>query len=357
MNNKYNAFRSYNFTPYMVGGFIIATLSSVIEYFIRINTNDPQQFIPLFIRSHLATIFLAISVAVFEKHFKKIAAQRTFLFLVLIRSISLMLIISFWLFVMNGIWIGYHDQKAFWEGIIQYWSDNIYIINLVSIFIVLTILIGISQITYLFRKGEFFNFIIGRYHRPKEIERIFCFIDLTASTTIAEKLEHYQFGNFLKDYYADITLALKQTKAEIYLYVGDEIILSWTYKNALKDNNMLRCFFLMRDIIQQLKPKYLDRYGFIPEFKSGMHGGKVIVTWVGELKKEIVYLGDVLNTTSRIQEDCKRLDKDFLISKDILDHIKDLDGFEATFVEETIPRGKEKAIKLFSIKRIKQKTS
>lgn len=352
MNNKFSAFRSYNFTPYIVGGIIIAALFSVIEYFIRINTDDPQQYIPLFTRSQLATFFLAISVAVFEKYFKKIAAQKTFLFLVLVRSISFTLIISFWLFVMNGIWSIYNDQTPFWEGIIRYWSDKIYIINLVSIFIVLIILIGIAQITYLFRKGEIFNFIIGRYHRPKEIERIFCFIDLTASTTIAEKLEHHQFGNFLKDYYADITQALKQTKAEIYLYVGDEIILSWTYKNALRDNNLLNCFFLMKDIIQDLKPKYLDKYGFIPEFKAGMHGGKVIVTWVGELKKEIVYLGDVLNTTSRIQEDCKRLNKDFLISKDILENIKDLKGFEADFVEETIPRGKEKSIKLFSVKRI-----
>jgi len=250
---------------------------------------------------------------------------------------------------MNGIWIGYNDKVSFWEGLSMYWSGYGYLINLVSVFAVLMIVTGVGQISFLFRKGELINFIIGKYHKPKEIDRVFCFIDLKGSTTIAEKLGHYDFAMFLKDYYSDITSALQQTKAEIYQYVGDEIILSWTYANALKENNMLNCFFMMKSIISELKPKYIHKYGYSPEFKAGMHGGKVIVTWVGEIKKEIVYIGDVLNTTSRIQEDCKRLNKEFLISEDILNKIENINSYEASFVEETVPRGKEKTVKLFSI--------
>jgi adenylate cyclase len=70
---------------------------------------------------------------------------------------------------------------------------------------------------------------------------------------------------------------------------------------------------------------------------------------VGELKKEIVYIGDTVNTASRIQEGCKRLEKDFLISEDILKHIRSLGATQATFLEDTIPRGKEKRIKLYSL--------
>jgi adenylate cyclase len=67
------------------------------------------------------------------------------------------------------------------------------------------------------------------------------------------------------------------------------------------------------------------------------------------MKKEIVYIGDVLNTATRIQEDCKRLEKDFLISEDLLNRIDRLDKITASFVEETIPRGKENQIRLYSL--------
>jgi len=108
----------------------------------------------------------------------------------------------------------------------------------------------------------------------------------------------------------------------------------------------------MKEIIQSVKQKYISKYGVYPEFKAGLHGGKVIVTWVGVLKKEIVYVGDVVNTTARIQEDCKRLAKDFLISEDLLNRISGLDNVRASFVEETIPRGKEESIKLYSLEKL-----
>ena len=96
----------------------------------------------------------------------------------------------------------------------------------------------------------------------------------------------------------------------------------------------------------------MDKYGVCPDFKAGMHGGDVIVTWVGELKKEIVYIGDVLNTTARIREDCKRLSKEFLISENIRKRLSGLMKISVSFVEETIPRGKEKAIKLYSLEQV-----
>ena len=112
---------------------------------------------------------------------------------------------------------------------------------------------------------------------------------------------------------------------------------------------MINCFFEMQDLIENLKPKYIEKYGVFPEFKAGLHGGQAIVTWVGELKKEIVYVGDVLNTTARIQEDCKRLGKKFLVSEELLKEVTDLKNVKAQFVDETILRGKKKQIKLYSL--------
>jgi adenylate cyclase len=303
----------------------------------------------LLVRAIIAGVLITGCAAIFEIYFQPLFTRRPFIFLVLVRSVIYTVIISFWLCIINGFWGMIDYNSTFWAGIRDYVSDDSYLVNLLSVFLFLIVFVGFRQINSLHRKGELVKFIIGRYHSPREVERIFCFIDLKSSTTIAEQLGHQRFASFIKEYYSDITEAIRRTDAEIYQYVGDEIILSWSYKNGLRNNNMIRCFFLMQNIMQDLRDKYLKKYGSSPEFKAGIHGGRVMVTWVGELKREIVYLGDVLNTTARIQESCNRLSRDFLISKDLLDSIGSLNGFRATFVEEMIPRGKEQRIQLFSL--------
>jgi adenylate cyclase len=335
---------------YLIAGAVIGALFGCTEYIVRIKANyDPLQFIPLIVRSVITGTVISGTVIVFELLFKDRFTQRPFLSLVLARSFVYTAIITFWLSVINGVWFVINKGASFREELINYFINDAYLINLISISLVVILGVGLGQINSLHKKGELLNFVLGKYHKPREVERIFCFIDLKGSTTIAEKLGHFRFALFLKDYYSDIREALQKTNAQVYQYVGDEIILSWPYENGLRDNNAINCFFQMKKIINSKKPKYISQYRIIPEFKAGLHGGRVTVTWVGEMKKEIVYLGDVLNTASRIQEDCKRLAKDFLISEDILNSINDLGSIKATFVEETIPRGKAKPVKLYSL--------
>jgi adenylate cyclase len=335
---------------YLIAGAILGALFGCTEYIVRIKTNDdPQEFIPLIVRSVISGLVISGTVNVFELLFKDRFTQRPFLYLVLARSFVYTAIITFWLSVINGVWFVINKGTSLREELIYYFTKDVYLINLISVFLVVILATGLRHINSLHKKGELLNFVLGKYHTPREVKLIFCFIDLKGSTTIAEKLGHMRFAMFLKDYYADITEALRKTNAQIYQYVGDEIILSWSYKNGLKNNNMINCFFQMKEIINDNKQKYISKYGVSPEFKAGLHGGPVIVTWVGEMKKEIVCLGDVLNTTARIQEDCKRLAKDFLISEDLLNCIDDLGSIKVTFVEESVLRGKEKSLKLYSL--------
>ncbi len=39
----------------------------------------------------------------------------------------------------------------------------------------------------------------------------------------------------------------------------------------------------------------------MPEFKAGFHIGKVTTGEIGVIKKDIIFTGDILNTTARIQ--------------------------------------------------------
>jgi len=334
---------------YLIIGASVGALFTSIEYFARINTDNPQDFTVLIVKGIIAGLLIMSSVLFFELLLKKKFMQKPFLYLVLVRSFFFAFVISIWIFIINDIWFVLSGNGSFYEGFLDYLNDYMYLVNLSSSFLALILVVGLGQINSLHRKGELLNFVLGKYHTPREVDRIFCFIDLKSSTTIAEKLGHVQYAKFLKDYYTDITEALRTTKAQIYQYVGDEVVLSWSFKEGLKNNNLVNCFFKMKEIIKNLKSKYITKYGVYPEFKAGLHGGQVIVTWVGEIKKEIVYIGDVLNTTARIQEDCKRLEKDFLISEDLLNSIEGLGSINASYVEETTPRGKEQQVKLYSL--------
>ena len=77
--------------------------------------------------------------------------------------------------------------------------------------------------------------------------------------------------------------------------------------------------------------------------------GYVTVAEVGDIKREIAYHGDVLNTAARIQEQCKLLGAEFLISEHLEQNLPALNGFQKKFMGEVNLRGKKEIIKIFSI--------
>lgn len=163
-----------------------------------------------------------------------------------------------------------------------------------------------------------FSFFTGKYHNPIEEDRIFMFLDLKSSTTIAERIGHINFHKFINDFLFTISEAIISSKGEIYKYVGDEIIITWKMKEGLKRQNCIRLFFDALDRIRQEREKFEEKYGTVPEFKAGMHCGKVVVGEMGDTKKEIAFLGDVINTAARIENECNHHQRPLLISSDLL---------------------------------------
>ena len=151
------------------------------------------------------------------------------------------------------------------------------------------------------------------------------FLDLKDSTLTAEKLSNLTYSNLIKEFIFDISDAIIIFKGEIYQYVGDEIVIVWPIRGS--NLNCIRCFFKMNEIIEEKRNIYKEKYNLQPEFKAGIHVGQVIVAEVGKLKKEIVYHGDVLNTTSRIEGKCNELNQQLLISKDMLQYISHANEF------------------------------
>ena len=188
------------------------------------------------------------------------------------------------------------------------------ILSVIFIFFAIALSRLILEVDRKLGPGNLWKMIIGKFYYPREEDRVFMFIDLKSSTRIAEKLGHIKYSLLLQDCYQDFSV-IDKFNAEIYQYVGDEVVISWSLENIKKRRSLvLDAFFAFRDVLEKRKVYYEEEYGVFPEFKAGAHEGLSVVTEVGEVKREITYHGDTLNTTARIQEKCNQFHAELLIS-------------------------------------------
>jgi len=219
--------------------------------------------------------------------------------------------------------------------------------------VIYSLLVFFLQINHLLGEGTLWKFIRGKYHKPREEERIFMFLDMKSSTKIAEQLGHVRFYTLLNELFHEISLPVLQTKAEIYQYVGDEVVLTWEVEHGLRNSNCLKTFFMFRESLLRNSENYLKNFGVKPEFKAGLHFGKVVSAQIGDLKRGIVYNGDVLNTTSRIQNECNKYQRDCLVSGTLMNRLKEINDFQWERLDAVILRGKETEVELFSVINVK----
>jgi len=201
--------------------------------------------------------------------------------------------------------------------------------------------------------GILIAMLLGKYHRPHEVRKVFMFLDLTDSTTIAERLGHVHFFDLLNDFYMDITDPILNSRGEIYQFIGDEVVISWPIRKAIsKGLNCIACFYSIEKTIRQREKYYIKKYGLLPTFKAAVHEGTVVVGEMGVIKREIVYSGDILNTTSRMLEQCKFQDQQLIISHDIVALIPEglLDPYTLDALGRITLRGKLQTVVLYGVK-------
>lgn len=292
-------------------------------------------------------VFISFIVITFEKTFTQLNNYSFFvstLLKALIYSICILLFLLFFVLVFAEPLSHVTYQEALSKYIAtRLFVDFIFSLG-ASIFLILFL-----EISSLLSNRFFSNYFTGRYHRPMQEERIFMFVDVKSSTTMAEQLGDIQYSKLLQDLFNDFTDAILAARAEVYQYAGDEIILTWKTATGLKEQRCLYCFYLLKECINKRQEYYLKNYKMIPKFKAGMHIGKAVTTWVGKVKKEIVYHGDLLNTTSRIQCKCNDFNHDFVVSEAIKEALPE--NLPVTYIHQgdILLRGKAQPMKLYTV--------
>lgn len=205
------------------------------------------------------------------------------------------------------------------------------------------------QINKKIGSGTLIKLITGKYHKPRDEERIFIFLDLRDSTAIAEKLGHNRYSMLLQNCYHDLTDIVIKYKAEIYQYVGDEVVLSQDKNDKPSSLNSIKLFYAYKNKLIDRKNYYEKYFDVFPEFKGGIDAGIVTVAEVGDIKREIAYHGDVLNTAARIQDKCREYDKDLLISENFETEIQEFNGFNKKLIGEVSLTGEKHTVKIYNI--------
>ena len=223
--------------------------------------------------------------------------------------------------------------------------------GMMSTFLLYLIIIFFWQLNRLLGPGVLLRYLTGGYYHPRREERIFMFLDLQGSTALAERLDYETYYALLNDFFHDLSAPALATSAQIYQYVGDEVVLTWKMKEGLRDANCIKVFFEIDDVLRRRSDYYLERYGLVPAYKAGVHCGAVISAEIGDLKRDLVYNGDVLNTTSRIESVCNQFQARLLVSAALMQQLTLPDGIEAEALGAVMLRGKQKPLALFRLHR------
>jgi adenylate cyclase len=200
--------------------------------------------------------------------------------------------------------------------------------------------------------GTLKKLLTGRYVQPKREERAFLLIDMKDSTGLAERLGAISFHELLNDFFGDVANAALECDAEIHKYVGDEAILTWPHGEALADGECLACPFLARDFIANNGERYRSRFGVVPEFRAALHCGEVVAGEIGDVRREIAYVGDTLNVAARLLDAAKTVGRDVLVSADLLKRSALPAGLEAEQLPTLTVRGRAAPLGISALQRL-----
>jgi adenylate cyclase len=266
---------------------------------------------------------------------------RTILYIVSLGIVAGMVIVVFVLFIFSG------------EMLVNIYGAITPKYGLSLILWIILVVGGINfmlEIERIIGPGNIWRLFMGHYRRPQQEMRIFLFMDLKGSTTIAEKLGHHRYSELLQECYRDLTRVVMRYEAAIYQYVGDEVVISWPWMN--QDNQKRASVYTFFDYQMALllkKDEYIERFGNAPEFRGGIDVGAVTAIEVGDVKREIVYHGDVLNTAARLLELCKTRNNKLVVSQAVGQAVEKEKEIYTNWQENVSLRGKRDPVAAYGL--------
>ncbi len=227
----------------------------------------------------------------------------------------LLRLLAHWVVITSALMLNDEVTQGLLPGPDSGYGFEWFLTDTLIAFAVLAFALFFIQMRTLIGGRTLINLITGRYYSPVIEERLFLLIDVVGSTKLAKQLGDEAFYSYLSDFFKDIDPVIFENRGEVYSYIGDAVIVTWPLKKFRGSHRVLETILQCRQRMEKRTPRYIKRYGVKPEFRAVLHGGEVMVGEYGGYRRQITYLGDAINTTSRLEGLCKDLESEALLSE------------------------------------------
>ena len=105
----------------------------------------------------------------------------------------------------------------------------------------------------------------------------------------------------------------------------------------------------MRDELSRASSQFEREFGAAPRIRGSLHFGPVIVGEIGDVKRAIVFNGDVMNTAARLEELSRKVDGGFLASRAAMERFSSAPPFAVRDLGRLPIRGRADGIDVVGI--------
>ena len=218
------------------------------------------------------------------------------------------------------------------------------------VFLVLALLISFSvRIHSLVGTRVLLNFLLGRYHRPLREQQVFMFVDFLDARGLSNRLGDIRAQSLIAAVFFDIDGPVREFGGEPHRYIADELVVTWPLGRAVKNARCLRCALGIAELLRANAEHYRRTYGEAPRLRIALHGGPVVVSEIGDDRREIVYFGDTINTTARLRGLAKKIQRGLVISAALLERMQLPDGARAEDMGAYALSGKAQETRVYAV--------
>ena len=222
-------------------------------------------------------------------------------------------------------------------------------VTIIVVFLVAPVAILVIQFSGLVGGRNVRDIVLGRYHRSRIEERFFLFVDIVGSTPLAERIGPASVHGFLNRVFQIASDPIDDHGGEIYQYVGDEVVITWTVAEGRAAARPLACYFAIERALAEAAGEFEREFGVVPRLRAALHAGPVITGEVGGSRRAIVFHGDVMNTTARLENATRELQRSFLVSEDALSRVEGKEAYTMADLGLQALRGRSVPVRVYAV--------
>src|SRR5262245_56569996 len=215
--------------------------------------------------------------------------------------------------------------------------------------LLVTCFLLLRELNHLVGNRTFRAIALGRYHQPRTEERFFLFVDIVGSTPLAERLGPASVHAFLDRVFQIASDPIDDHDGEVYQYVGDEMVITWTVDEGRRGARPLACLFAIEEALKAATLDFEREFGAAPRLRAALHAGPVTTGEVGGSRRAIVFHGDVMNTASRLENATRELQRPVLVSEEALNRLEGRDGYALEDLGAQQLRGRAAPVRAYAV--------